>query len=108
MSDYFAYTNAQDENKDHPGVTEEAQNVFEKADQAPLMFIPKSGITPTFRITVDYIVRTYDEALKTKYTEVEQIISKSGAAQLLIKHCHEFLPVSRNNVLQVKETIKKL
>ena len=60
----------------HPGVTEEAQNVFEASDQAPLMFIPKSGITPTLRITVDYIVRTYDEALKGGYTTVEQKISK--------------------------------
>lgn len=40
--------------------------------------------------------------------QVEQIISKSGSMQLLIKHCHDYLPVSRSNMAQVKETIKKL
>lgn len=60
----------------HPGVTEEAQNVFEDENQTPLMFIPESSVIPALRITVDYIVRTYDEALKGGYTEVEQKISK--------------------------------
>ena len=40
--------------------------------------------------------------------QVEQIISKSGSMQLLIKHCHDYLPVSRSNMAQIKETIKKL
>ncbi len=40
--------------------------------------------------------------------QVEQIISKSGSMQLLIKHCHDYLPVSRSNMVQIKETIKKL
>ena len=53
------------------------------------------------------IVRCH-RAFLVNLQQVEQIISKSGAVQLLIKHCHEFLPVSRNNTLQVKETIKKL
>ena len=53
------------------------------------------------------IVRCH-RAFLVNLQQVEQIISKSGAVQLLIKHCHEFLPVSRNNALQVKETIKKL
>ncbi|MBQ6037245.1 MAG: LytTR family transcriptional regulator [Bacteroidaceae bacterium] len=53
------------------------------------------------------IVRCH-RAFLVNLQQVEQIISKSGAVQLLIKHCHEYLPVSRNNVLQVKETIKKL
>jgi len=40
--------------------------------------------------------------------QVEQVISKSGSMQLLIKHCHDSLPVSRSNMAQIKETIKKL
>lgn len=40
--------------------------------------------------------------------QVEQIISKSGSMQLLIKHCHDYLPVSRSNMAQIKETINKL
>ena len=37
--------------------------------------------------------------------QVEQIISHSGSTQLLIKHCHESLPVSRSNMAQVKAAI---
>ena len=40
--------------------------------------------------------------------QVEQIVSKSGSMQLLIKHSHDYLPVSRSNVTQVKESIKRL
>lgn len=40
--------------------------------------------------------------------QVEQIISKSGSMQLLIKHCHDYLPVSRSNMAQIKDSIKKL
>ena len=39
--------------------------------------------------------------------QVEQIISHSGSTQLLIKHCHESLPVSRSNMSQVKAAIKR-
>ena len=39
--------------------------------------------------------------------QVEQIISHSGSTQLLIKHCHESLPVSRSNMAQVKAAIKR-
>ena len=39
--------------------------------------------------------------------QVEQIISHSGSTQLLIKHCHESLPVSRSNMAQVKAVIKR-
>ena len=39
--------------------------------------------------------------------QVEQIVSHSGSTQLLIKHCHEFLPVSRSNMAQVKAAIKQ-
>ena len=38
--------------------------------------------------------------------QVEQIVSHSGSTQLLIKHCHESLPVSRSNMAQVKAAIK--
>ena len=38
--------------------------------------------------------------------QVEQIISKSGSMQLLMKHCHDSIPVSRSNMTQVKEAIK--
>ncbi len=39
--------------------------------------------------------------------QVEQIISHSGSTQLLIKNCHESLPVSRSNMAQVKAAIKR-
>ena len=39
--------------------------------------------------------------------QVEQIISHSGSTQLLIKHCHESLPVSRSNMSQVRAAIKR-
>ena len=37
--------------------------------------------------------------------QVEQITSHSGSTQLLIKHCHESLPVSRSNMSQVRAAI---
>ena len=37
--------------------------------------------------------------------QVEQIVSRSGSMQLLIKHCNDYLPVSRSNMTQVKEAI---
>ena len=37
--------------------------------------------------------------------QVEQITSHSGSTQLLIKHCHESLPVSRSNMAQVRAAI---
>ena len=39
--------------------------------------------------------------------QVEQITSHSGSTQLLIKHCHESLPVSRSNMVQVKSAIRQ-
>ncbi len=39
--------------------------------------------------------------------QVEQIVSHSGSTKLLIKHCHESLPVSRSNMAQVKAAIKQ-
>ena len=53
------------------------------------------------------IVRCH-RAFIVNLQQVEQIISKSGSMQLLVKYCHDHLPVSRGNVSQVKESIKKL
>ena len=51
------------------------------------------------------IVRCH-RAFLVNLGQVEQIISQSGSTQLLIKHCHESLPVSRSNMSQVKAAIK--
>ena len=37
--------------------------------------------------------------------QVEQILTRSGSMQLLIKHCNDSLPVSRSNMAQVKSAI---
>ncbi len=52
------------------------------------------------------IVRCH-RAFLVNLAQVEQIISHSGSTQLLIKHCHESLPVSRSNMAQVKSAIKR-
>lgn len=52
------------------------------------------------------IVRCH-RAFLVNLQQVERIISQAGTMQLLIKHCNESLPVSRSNMSQVKETIKK-
>ena len=52
------------------------------------------------------IVRCH-RAFLVNLGQVEQIISHSGSTQLLIKHCHESLPVSRGNMAQVKAAIKR-
>ena len=73
---YFNKTYSAVNSGTHPGVTETAQNVYKESTQSPLMFIP--GTTaPKFKITVDYIVRTYDTNLSAGYSEVEQVISKT-------------------------------
>jgi DNA-binding LytR/AlgR family response regulator len=51
------------------------------------------------------IVRCH-RAFLVNLQQVEQIVSKAGSMQLLIKHCDESLPVSRSNMAQVKEAIK--
>lgn len=58
-----------------PGVTTTAQDVYNSTTQTPLMLIP--GQAPKFKITVEYVVRQYDDALFTKYTEVTNTISKT-------------------------------
>ena len=52
------------------------------------------------------IVRCH-RAFLVNLGQVEQIVSHSGSIQLLIKHCHESLPVSRSNMPQVKDAIKQ-
>ena len=50
------------------------------------------------------IVRCH-RAFLVNLGQVEQIISRSGSMQLLIKHCQESIPVSRSNMAQVKQAI---
>ena len=52
------------------------------------------------------IVRCH-RAFLVNLGQVEQIVSHSGSTQLLVKHCHESLPVSRSNMAQVKAAIKR-
>ena len=52
------------------------------------------------------IVRCH-RAFLVNLGQVEQIVSHSGSTLLLIKHCHESLPVSRSNMAQVKAAIKR-
>ncbi|MBQ6917560.1 MAG: LytTR family transcriptional regulator, partial [Prevotella sp.] len=40
--------------------------------------------------------------------QVEQIISHSGTTQLVMKNCHDTIPVSRSNMAQIKAAIKDL
>ena len=88
-TDYFEKTLTAVNTGDHPGVTETAQSVYNNASQTPIMLYP--GTKPIFKITVDYVVRTYDANLApTKpYSEVEQIITKTiefGSPVELNKH----------------------
>ena len=55
------------------GVTTTAQNVY--TETTPLLLIP-DGKDHTFRITIDYIVRTENASLHRGYTEVEQSFYK--------------------------------
>ena len=50
------------------------------------------------------IVRCH-RAFLVNLGQVEQIVSHSGSTQLLIRQCHESLPVSRSNMAQVKAAI---
>ena len=52
------------------------------------------------------IVRCH-RAFLVNLGQVEQIISHSGSTQLIVKHCHESLPVSRSNMTQVRAAIKQ-
>lgn len=55
------------------GVTTTPESVY--TETTPLLIIPDDG-NHTFRITIDYIVRTKDEHLSKGYTEVEQSFYK--------------------------------
>ena len=52
------------------------------------------------------IVRCH-RAFLVNLGQVEQIISKAGTMQLLMKHCQESIPVSRSHMAQIKKTIKE-
>ena len=52
------------------------------------------------------IVRCH-RAFLVNLSQVEQIVSHSGSTQLIVKHCHESLPVSRSNMAQVRAAIKQ-
>lgn len=53
------------------------------------------------------IVRCH-RAFLVNLSQVEQIVAKSGSMQLIIKHSHDSIPVSRSNVSQVKDVIKNV
>ena len=40
--------------------------------------------------------------------QVEQIISRAGTTQLIMKYSHDAVPVSRSNMAQIKAAIKDL
>ena len=50
------------------------------------------------------VVRCH-RAFLVNLSQVEQVITRSGTMQLLIKHCNDSLPVSRSNMAQVKSAI---
>jgi len=51
------------------------------------------------------IVRNH-RAFIVNLGQVEQIVSKSGSMQLVMKHSHDTIPVSRSKVVAIKEIIK--
>ncbi|MDD6378346.1 MAG: fimbrillin family protein [Prevotella sp.] len=65
--------NSWDDLKNVTGVTTTAKSVY--TETTPLLIIP-DGNAHTFRITIDYIVRTKDDALSKGYTEVKQSFYK--------------------------------
>ena len=72
--------------------------------------------TDMLRVTMKQMEETFQgypmvvrchRAFLVNLRQVEQIISHSGSTQLLIKHCHESLPVSRSNMAQVRAAIQR-
>lgn len=53
------------------------------------------------------IVRCH-RAFLVNLQQVEQIVSRTGSMQLIIKHSQEAIPVSRSNMAQVKEALKEV
>ena len=47
-------------------------------------------------------------AFLVNLSQVEHIASHAGSTQLLIRHCHESVPVSRSNMAQVKAAIQQV
>lgn len=74
-ANYFKNSSAKNNSSTHPGVTETPQSVYNNANQSPIILFP--GTTPKFKITIDYIVRTYDANLSSSYSEVEQVVTKT-------------------------------
>ena len=50
------------------------------------------------------VVRCH-RAFLVNLSQVEQVITRSGTMQFIIKHCNDSLPVSRSNIAQVKNAI---
>ena len=50
------------------------------------------------------VVRCH-RAFLVNLAQMEQIVTKAGSMQLIVKHSHESIPVSRSNVSQIKEAI---
>ena len=50
------------------------------------------------------VVRCH-RAFLVNLQQVEQVVTRSGAMHLLIRHIHDTIPVSRSNITQVKEAI---
>lgn len=53
------------------------------------------------------VVRCH-RAFLVNLAQVEQVVSHAGSMQLMIKHSHDAIPVSRSNMTQVKEAIKEI
>ena len=53
------------------GVTDTAVNVY-KSESSPIILVP--GTKPVVDVTITYTVRTWDDKLKNKYTDVEQTV----------------------------------
>ncbi len=51
------------------------------------------------------IVRCH-RAFLVNISQMEQFISNGGSMQLVIKHCHDSIPVSRSNMPRIKEAIQ--
>ena len=53
------------------------------------------------------IVRCH-RAFIVNLDQVEQIVARQGSMQLIIKHSHDSIPVSRSNVSQIRDAIKNV
>ncbi len=57
--------------------------------------------------TYPMIVRCH-RAFLVNLSQVEQISSHSHAMQLVMRHSHDAIPVSRSNMAQIKEAVNSL